>query len=641
MRSLDEIVFRAGQELANLRMWARAPERPRYPAPAGPSRSRRADHLADLPERILRHKFPLLGYEIDTGPEIRWRRDYVHGIESGLEYFRRVPYLDFSRTGDHKIVWELNRHQHLVVLAQAFALRGADDFAREIWLELRSWIAENPFLRGINWTSALEVGFRALSWMWVWRLCGHAMPDELRGPFLDSLYRHGCYLEHNLSVYFSPNTHLLGEAVAVHALGTAFPEFDPERRWRDLGRRITREQICVQVREDGSHFEQSTYYHLYALDFFLLHAILEPAPPDYLDRLGRMAEYLDALLGPSGNLPFLGDDDGGRVFHPYGPRERFGRATLATASALLGRPEWLRDPADLQEQAAWWLELPAEAPASRRSAPRSRVFHDAGLAILESERARVLFDAGPFGTGSGGHSHADALAIVVERDGRPFLIDPGTFTYISSPERRDWFRGTAAHNTVRIDGLDQAAPAGPFRWIERPGVTLHSARFEDTRDFVDAECRYRGFVHRRRLLFLKPELLFVLDEISGPEGPHEIEQLWHFVGDHEGRLTLSAPVREETGWVSPVFGVQTEAPVLRIFARTTLPLVLGAAIDLAREPMPGRLEIEPAPDGWRTLFQGRREYTILWDSAEVMEPAGSGVSAGTVSHTNPDGRVPQ
>ena len=92
----------------------------------------------------------------------------------------------------------------------------------------------------------------------------------------------------------------------------------------------------AQVKKDGSHFEQSTYYHLYALDFFLLHAALEEVDDHYRDGLARMAEFLATIVDEAGNLPLLGDDDGGRLFHPYGKRSQFARATLATASVMLG-----------------------------------------------------------------------------------------------------------------------------------------------------------------------------------------------------------------------------------------------------------------------------------------------------------------
>ncbi len=143
------------------------------------------------------------------------------------------------------------------------------------------------------------MAFRALSWIWVWHLVGPKLPADFRARWLPELYRHGVHLENNLSFYFSPNTHLLGEALALHALGLFFAGLPKGGRWEQLGGQVMREQMERQVHGDGSHFEQSTYYHVYALDMFLLHAILAKPDRSYMDKLERMAEYLDALLGPA------------------------------------------------------------------------------------------------------------------------------------------------------------------------------------------------------------------------------------------------------------------------------------------------------------------------------------------------------
>ncbi len=260
----------------------RPPEltRPRlFPSPlaALPSPDAIAAALRDTPFaaealRIAReirvHRLPLLGIELDTGPQIHWRRDYLSGIETGPGYFRTIPYLDRAGAGDHKIIWELNRHQHLVLLAQAFLFDGDEENLAHIDAQIAEWFRQNPFHRGINWASALEVAFRALSWVWIWHLAGRRLHPKTQELLLAGLYQHGRHLENNLSFYFSPNTHLLGEAVALHALGVLFPEMPRARRWRTLGRRVVHEQMAKQVRGDGSHFEQSSYYHVYALDMF-------------------------------------------------------------------------------------------------------------------------------------------------------------------------------------------------------------------------------------------------------------------------------------------------------------------------------------------------------------------------------------
>ena len=166
-------------------------------------------------------------------------------------------------------------------MAQAAVLTGNNAYSEYVFRQLDHWWRENPFQRGINWTSALEVAFRALSWIWIFHLVGAQMSEEFRRRFLAELYRHGLHLEYNLSIYFSPNTHLLGEAVALHALGRLFPNLPRAKRWRSLGREIVCEHMQTCVQNDGSYFEQSTYYHLYALDMFAFHAVLEEVPADY------------------------------------------------------------------------------------------------------------------------------------------------------------------------------------------------------------------------------------------------------------------------------------------------------------------------------------------------------------------------
>jgi heparinase II/III-like protein len=610
VRSPEELYFRLRQELGNLAMFVfpqtaagasleRSALLPDAAAVAAALRDTNyAAVVARIADQILLHRFPILGVTVETGPAIDWRRDYLNLVSTGTPYFRRVPYLDFSQVGDHKVIWELNRHQHLTLLAQAFLLTGRREYLDEAFRQIESWLDANPFLRGINWTSALEVAFRALSWAWFWHMAGSRMPDALRSRFLAALGRHGRYLEVNLSVYFSPNTHLLGEAVALHALGVLFPEFPYAARWAKDGGRIVERQMERQVRADGSHFEQSAYYHVYALDLFLLYRMLAKPPSAYDARLVAMAEYLDALLGIDGTLPLIGDDDGGRVFHPYGERAGFGRATMATCSFLFDRPEWLRSLDDLCEQAAWWLGPEALSMQTAPPAPRvSRFFADGGTATMASDDAQVVIKAGPFGEGSGGHSHSDILSLTARAGGREILIDPGTFTYVGDPAERNRFRGSAAHNTVRIDRRDQAVPGGPFRWNHKPSVNVRQWSTRPQRDYLDATCAYESFTHRRRILFVKPATVIVLDTVDGPPGDHTLEQFWHLdSAEDAARFSFSAPPELVDAWRSRALCNREPATALCVTVRGPLPAHIAAMLDLSESPTSGTLEIRTDGD---------------------------------------------
>ena len=603
MRSFRELSFRLRQEAANallyfsppnLKLQAAAPLDV-LPQPSAVSEALRdtdyARDLVRLADEIVQGRIPLFGNVVDYGTTVAWRRDPQRGSETPQKYFRQIPYLEVAASGDHKLIWEINRHQHLVLLAQACVITGRDEYFGAIVRQLEHWWAENQFQRGINWTSALEVGFRALSWIWIWHLVGERMATDFRQRFLAELYRHGLHLEYNLSIYFSPNTHLLGEAVALHAVGRLFPAFPRADGWRKLGREIVRGHMNACVKNDGSYIEQSSYYHVYALDMFAFHTVVENVSESYRDGLARMAEFLASIINESGELPFLGDDDGGRFFSPYGPRARFVRGTLATASLLLGRRFFAYSQHDVEEVALWWLE-PEQCAKSNGDAMEfhSRVFEDSGIVVMRRGPVCALFDAGPFGPWSGGHSHSDTLSLIVSSGDREVLVDSGTFSYMD-PEWRGAFRGSAAHNTVRIDGRDQAISAGPFRWAQTPKVQLLEFASGTDRDRAVAACRYQGFLHTRTVEFVNSREFVIVDLIEGTAGEHLIEQFWHFANEPRelargtwaigdiAQFTAEGGVVEE-GWRSRCLGTKEAAPVIVVRRRSTLPITLHARLRL-------------------------------------------------------------
>lgn len=544
-----------------------------------------AAEVLRLARLIEAGRYPLFGEAVPLGAIPAWRRDWKTGQESGLDYFRRVRYLDPEKVGDHKRVWEPARHQHLVLLAQAALLGEGTACLAAIERQICDFLDTNPFQRGMHWASALEVAFRALSWIWIDHLAGPRLQPAIRERLRLGLYRHGCHLEHNLSIYFSRNTHLLGEAVALHALGVLYPDWPRADSWRRTGGSILAAEIEYQVLPDGADFEQSSYYHIYALDMFLFHWLLAGRPEEMRPRLTAMAVFLSTLGGPGGNMPLTGDDDGGRMFHPYGSRSAFYMSTLATSSIALKQKGLMADTASIPEQAAWWLgeeslkETWGDAPPAA-----SRRFVDSGLVAMVSGETQILVDAGGFGSRRGGHSHSDSLQILIRRGDKEVLIDPGTYTYVSDRARRNWFRSTAAHNTVRIDGQEQGEMDYPFGWRSRPEVSVEEWAPGAAEDRLTAVCRYGGRTHRRTVVFHKPDRVEIVDEIDAGPGEHTAEQFWHFGTGAAGCLvlpedtTLERGRGGEHGWRSRCFGQIEEADYAVVRRRGEGKLCLEAKI---------------------------------------------------------------
>jgi hypothetical protein len=310
-------------------------------------------------DEICGHRFRLLGYENLSfhSPggqrkfnEIDWHLDPLHGKRAPMEPWFRIPFLDFATVGDHKVTWELNRHQHLVVLAKAWLLSGDEKYVRELIAQWHSWIEGNPYPLGINWGSSLEVAFRSLSWIWIDHLlagsAGDAHPEHkaltaFLAELVSALAFHGRYIERYLSTYFSPNTHLLGEAAALFILGTLYPQMPHAKRWARKGWEILVNEAGRQVRPDGVYFEQSLYYHVYALDFFLYARLLATInnveiPLAFDSTLQKMLGVLEALA-QTGPPEGFGDDDGGRLFNPRRNRTEQMTDPLALGALLYSR----------------------------------------------------------------------------------------------------------------------------------------------------------------------------------------------------------------------------------------------------------------------------------------------------------------
>ena len=553
-------------------------------------------------ERICARHFDLLGYrDLDYGKSIDWSLDRVHGKRAPHKLFYKLRYLDFAECGDVKVTWELNRHQHFLALVKAFRITGDQRFADEFFAQWKHWQQENPYPRGVNWASSLEYAFRSLSWLWTYYLLGEVAQQRTGfcEQFLRSLSVHGRAIERYLSTYFSPNTHLLGEAVALFFIGVLCPELPSADRWKTLGWSITLQEAQRQVRPDGLHFEQSLYYHVYAIDFFLHARILASrngivVPAGYDQTIERMLNAL-SVLGRTGNVPRIGDDDGGRLFDGQRNRPEHMLDPLATGAVLFHRGDFKAITGGLREETLWLLG-PAAATTfdsirEKSLQQDSMAFVDSGLYVMNAPARQIVIDAGPVGAGSGGHGHADALSVCVSDNSGPVLIDSGTLEYVGEDRERERFRSTPAHNAITIDGIGQPEPRGPFAWSRHPESVaekwINGERFDF---FVGSQDAYRSssIIHRRFVFSVKSGFWLVRDVLDG-YGKHNIDSYWHlapefhpasgnrFVRNAADLLDVITPEgnlwsREiEAGSWSPVYGQVQQAPVLHFSTVASLP----------------------------------------------------------------------
>lgn len=593
---------------------------PEIPAILNSLRTRlpeQAEAIVQDAERICAHQFRLLGFShLEYGRDIDWHLDVVHQVHSPRHAFFRVNYFDPAQVGDAKITWELSRHQHLVVLAKAYRLTGDSRFARECLEQWYSWQEQNVYPVGIHWSSSLEVAFRSLSWLWIsFLLAGcDAVPPSFPADLVRACSVNGRYIERFLSTYTSPNTHLLGEAVALFFLGTLCSRLPSARRWQKTGWRIVLEEAVRQVRPDGFHFEQSTYYHVYALDFFLHARMLavrnEIEIPEWFDQtLIRMLEAL-RLLGQSGLPPGFGDDDGGRVFDPSRNRREHLLDPLATGAVLFRSGDFKAACGKLHEETLWLCGPNAcrhfDDIASKTPLRSSGALTESGMYVMagaDNAAAQLVIDAGPQGTHNAGHGHADALSVHVSANGQELLSDPGTFEYCGDGQGRSWFRSTRAHNTLCVDGLDQAEPRGPFAWNSLPQTRVErwitGRNFDIFRGSHDGYRRLQSPVIHERLVVHCKGLGWLIRDVALGSGNHTLDLAWHLgprlfmdgenIATEERGNELRFLVAGASGWSrdlqdewwSPAYGVRIPAKTIHLRFAGPLPTEYGTLLQAA------------------------------------------------------------
>ncbi|HZO90071.1 MAG TPA: alginate lyase family protein [Chthonomonadaceae bacterium] len=356
---------------------------------------------------------------------------------------------------------------------------------------LARWIADSPPGQGTGW-EPYPLSLRLVNWI-KWALGGHALPEEA----LHSLAVQARYLHGRLEWHLLGN-HLFENIKALIAAGLFFAGPEAER-WLALGLRLLDQELHEQILPDGGHFERSPMYHSILtedlLDLINLTAVYPEAfaadraalPGLWMDTVQRMRRWLKTMCHPDGQIAFFND------------------AAWDIAPA----------PAEMDAYAGR-LGLPSVA------APEDGLTHlqQSGYIRMQCGPAVALLDVGPVGPDYlPGHAHADTLSFELSLYGARVLVNAGTSTYVSGPQRQ-WERSTAAHNTVTVDGQDSSEVWGGFRVARRarPAALCLSAPNERPLQVSaahDGYLRLPGRVLHRRSWSLTARSLEIRDTLEG------------------------------------------------------------------------------------------------------------------------------
>lgn len=475
-------------------------------------------------------------------------------------FFSDIRFLDGK--SDIRAVWEPARLQHHVILLKYISqskdtsdVQVVKQFIRD---SVIGWIRENPFLFGPHYISAMECGLRIPVYFYCLKSLENLDANEYR-LILDLIYRHGWWISKNLSLYSSLGNHTVAECVGLIFAGAIYRNTKEGHKWLKTGRDLLKHELYHQIMEDGGPAEQSFNYHRFVLDLYWLAIdLLEKNNlhncTDLKERLLLGEYFISAFEDSFGRLPSIGDNDEGHaIAHGIHPKRI--------------KPD--------------------------KNTEKLRTFSASGYTTINSNNAVLTFDHGPLGMAPlYNHGHADALSITLSVDKKEMLVDPGTYRYNGESEFRKYFKGTRAHNTVMIDGLDQAIQETGLIWSRPYKTKLVKCIEIDGSIYLQAShdgyLRIKDKVRHFRAIYDFDEINFIVKDTFLGKGVHTFELNYHIHPDSEISLEDSGLWKINRqgaviymrlldgnnfnvikgqkdplfGWYSPAYGIKRESGVL-------------------------------------------------------------------------------
>jgi len=507
-------------------------------------------------KKLLQHKYEYLGLgEIDLGKRINWNREYKRGIDTPLLFGPWMDYRDTESYGDFKYFWELPRFQHLITMAKAYYLTGEERYAEEVMVQIKGFVEQSPCLLGVNWIMPMEASIRLVSISWITAFLKSYLENHRQacGLIERVVKSHVGYVAGNYAAYSSANNHLIGEAAGVFIASLCFGQLKKMQTYRRKAYDILCREIIRQNHADGVNKEQAVHYQLFALSFLLLTALLGRAngiefPSQYWRILEENAAFIAAISDDDCLAAEIGDSDDGKAIVLSETGDNIVRSILATSAVLFERGDFKAKAGRFDETSFWLLGNEGRDRFDALSAEpgvTKKAFEQGGYYILSSSngtKAKVIFDCGSLGFGSiSAHGHADSLSFVLNAHGRRYFVDPGTYTYVAKDPYRNYFRSTAAHNTVVVDGQDQSQMAGPFLWSHKANSYLEKWESGSRHDRVVA--RHDGYerlpdpvTHRRAINLDKEQEVVIIDDYLEMKGSHKLEQYFHLAPECQAEM---------------------------------------------------------------------------------------------------------
>lgn len=485
--------------------------------------------LLERADRALDNEFLYFSSWFVQHEEIDWHKNPVSNKNMPADvHWTKIEELS-AEAGDVKYIWELSRFSFVYDWVRAFGVTGDEKYAEAFWSIFEDWDEKNPVELGVNWKCSQELSLRAMAWMFGLYAFYDAVSttDERLIRLFKQLCCHGRHIDKNFDFALKAirNNHVISEAAGLYTLGLLCPFFKDAKRWLDKGKKHLEYEGLRQIYEDGSYLQHSVNYQrmvgqLYTWCIQLGKCNGIDFSAELKGRVNRCVLFLYHLQDEvSGRLPNYGMNDGSLIFRLSACDYLDYRPQLQAACFVLtGRRLYPKGGYD--EELVWFCGEEALLAKPLDEKRVNKEFSTGGYYVIHGKEQLGMTRCTTYRNRP---VQADMLHFDLWYRGVNILCDAGTYSYNTGAEWLNYFKGTASHNTVMIDGKNQMKKGPRFLWLDwTKGKTITFVN----NLFEGEHYGYGNLVHRRGILH-QDGIWIIVDDVFGTfDGPHSIRQSW-------------------------------------------------------------------------------------------------------------------
>lgn len=434
--------------------------------------------------------------EMSYGMPINWQLNPITGKSCNVkDKWYKIPDFDSDR-GDIKAVWEISRFSHFITLARAYLATADGKYYEAFSQQLTSWLSENPYSYGANYKCGQECAFRMMNALLAYNIFnskGVASVEDERN--VKELIKR-CYQKILSNFFYShkciKNNHTISELSGM-IIG-AWCSCDNKRlkkAYKELDKVISEQFLA-----DGGYTQFSFNYQRLALQdleyvLYISRKTGVSLSKQSIDKIKNSIKLFYQCQDLSGDVPNYGFNDGALVFPVSGASYRDFRPIIGSLYATLFSRRLYTEGIYDEEYLWFGGDRPLDSFEYAGESRKQSAFPDAGLFTMRNDRFWLMTVLNDYKTRP---SHMDQLHIDLWSDGINLLCDCGTYSY--ADKKGEALALTGAHNTAKIEGIEQMSKRGAFLTFNR----TRRCAFEMTDgEFSGKTESKNGYMHERNI----------------------------------------------------------------------------------------------------------------------------------------------